>query len=107
MDWPKIVRRCFESDRVYYSGHARREMRAEEFGPIADQEVFEAIGTAEVVEVYPEDRPFPSALLLGWTTTKRPLHVVCAYDEAEDHTVIVTVYQPDPTRWEEFRRRTR
>ena len=68
MHWPETIRRCFEVDRGLYSGHARHEMRQEEFGPI---------------------------------------HAVCAYDSEADRVVIVTVYHPDPRRWENYRRRKR
>ncbi len=105
MNWPETVRRCFDLDRVLYSGHARREMRTDEFGPISDREVYEAICAGEVIESYPDDTPFPSVLFFGMTGANRPLHVVCAYDRQDDWAVIVTVYQPDPTLWEDYRRR--
>ena len=60
MHWPETIRRCFEADRVLYSGHARHEMRQEEFGPITDQELYEAICTGEVSETYPDDTPYPA-----------------------------------------------
>jgi hypothetical protein len=82
-------------------------MQEEEFGLITDQEVYEAICTGEVIETYPDDTPYPSVLLFGMTATKRPLHTVCAYDDEADRVVIVTVYQPDPRRWEDYRRRKR
>jgi len=42
-----------------------------------------------------------SPLLSG----RRPLHVVAAYDEVGHEIVVVTVYHPDPDRWEDNRRR--
>jgi hypothetical protein len=107
MNWPETIRRCFDAEKVLYSGHARREMQHEEFGPIADQEVYEALQTAEVIETYPDDTPYPSVLIFGTTVADRPLHVVCAYDIDENLMVIVTVYQPAPDRWEHYRRRKR
>jgi hypothetical protein len=107
LDWPDIIRRCFDEDRVLYSGHARREMQEEEFGSITDQEVYEAICRSEVIETYPDDTPYPSVLIFGMTDANRPLHVVCAYDKGDDRVVVVTVYQPDPDRWEDNRRRKR
>jgi len=53
----------------------------------------------------PEDRPYPRCLILG-RAAGRPLHVVCAPVTAERKLVIITVYQPDPARWDpELRRR--
>jgi hypothetical protein len=80
-------------------------MRLEEFGPIQEPQVFEAIQAGEVIESYPEDQPYPSVLILGRTLAGRALHVVCAYDEEDDLAVVITVYEPDPARWIDFRRR--
>ena len=80
-------------------------MVAEEFGVITDQEVGEAAGTAELLEEYPEDRPYPSCLLLGMTRSGRPLHLVAAIDETAPQVILITVYQPDPRKWEGYRRR--
>ena len=107
MNWPETIRRCFDSNKVFYSGHARREMQEERFGPITDQEVYEAICSGEVIEAYPDDTPYPSVLIFGTTGANRPLHAVCAYSSEDDQVVIVTVYQPDPNRWEDYRRRKR
>jgi hypothetical protein len=37
------LRFCFTSNRTLYTRHPREEMRLEEFGPICEQEVFEAV----------------------------------------------------------------
>ena len=107
MDWVGIIRRCFETDSVLYSGHARREMKQEEFGEIAEHEVYEAIANCEVLEEYPDDKPYPSALFFGMTKAYRPIHVVCAYNEGGQQAIIVTVYHPDPERWDNYRSRKR
>lgn len=105
MDWSATVRRCFDSDRVLYTGHARREMRREESGLISDSEIHQAISQGETIETYPEDTPYPSALLHGTTDASRPLHAVCAYDEEGDRLIVVTVYEPSRERWLDYRRR--
>ena len=63
--------------------HARYEMENEEFGRIVEREVYEDTYNGEVIEEYPDDKPYPSALIFGKTTTDRPLHMVCAYAEVE------------------------
>ena len=80
-------------------------MLAEEFGIITDGEVGEAMASPEPLEEYPDDRPYPSCLFLGFTKAGRPLHLVAAHDEAGREIVVVTVYHPDPDRWEDYRRR--
>ena len=105
VDWIQKIQRCFGSDSVFYTSHAKFEMENEEFGRILDHEVHEAICTGEVIEKYPEDQPYPSALILGSTKANRPLHIVVAYNKEEEMAIIITVYQPDPNRWIEYKRR--
>ncbi len=80
-------------------------MLAEEFGIITDHEVGEAMESPEMLEDYPDDRPYPSCLLLGFTKADRPLHLVAAFDEATGRIIVVTVYHPDTDRWDDYRRR--
>ena len=42
---------------------------------------------------------------LGWVSN-RPIHLVVADEPVEGHTIVVTVYEPDPEQWEPgFQRR--
>ncbi len=52
-----------------------------------------------MIERYPDDTPYPSALVLGFVAA-RPLHVVVALDGAGPHAYIITVYEPHATRFE-------
>jgi hypothetical protein len=61
--------------------------------------------TGKIIENYAEDEPYPSCLIYGRTKQNRPLHVVCAYSEDEELSIVITVYQPHPERWIEFSRR--
>jgi len=105
MNWIQKIRKCFESDSIFYTRHAKFEMENEQFGRILDHEVYEAICGGEVIEEYPEDKPYPGALIFGRTTAGRPLHIVCAYNKEEDLAIIITVYHPNPDLWIEYRRR--
>lgn len=105
MNWIDIARECFDANKILYSGHAIREMREEEMGIITDQDVYEAVCNGEIIETYPDDLPYPSVLVFGFTGRKRPLHAVCAYNILDGLMIIVTVYQPDPGRWEDYKRR--
>lgn len=71
---------------------------------IAVHEVTHAIRTADVIEDYPDDKYGPSYLLLGTTSNGRPLHVQCSYP-SRPVLKIITLYEPDPDLWIEFRRR--
>lgn len=65
------IRSAFRSNFVFYTTHSREKMESEEFGIISDAEIFEAVLSAEIIEEYPNDRPYPSCLLLGTTSTKK------------------------------------
>lgn len=99
------IQHCFEHDKVLYSRHAKFEMEDEKFGIIFDNDIDHAIADGVIIEEYPEDKPFPSVLILGETAVCRPIHLVCAYDGNEDTTIIVTAYQPDPEQWYQNRER--
>jgi hypothetical protein len=60
------------------------------------------VGRSEVIEDYPEDKYGPSCLIFGYTKAGWPLHVQCGYPSASLITII-TLYQPDPDRWINFR----
>jgi hypothetical protein len=69
---------------------------------IAVQEVREAVATAEIIEDYPNDKYGPSCLILGFTSVQRPLHIQCSYP-SRPIVKIVTLYEPDPDLWIDFR----
>lgn len=80
-------------------------MLNEEFGLISDAEVEQAILSGIIIEDYPEDKPYHSLLILGRTHSGRPLHTVAAWSEEENICILVTVYEPDPDLWIEFKTR--
>lgn len=92
---------------------AKIEKRQYEFSKHAvDQSIIRDIGVAEledaitgqceVIEDYPEDKYGPSCLILGYTKTGRPLHIQCSYP-SRDLVKIITLYEPDPDLWIDFR----
>jgi Domain of unknown function (DUF4258) len=65
---------------------------------ISEAEVEHAIASGTVFESYPNDTPYPSALLLGHAGIKA-IHVVYADVVNENLRIIITVYEPDPEIW--------
>jgi hypothetical protein len=65
-------------------------------------ELREAIANGEVIEDYPDDKYRPSFLIFGRTAAGRPLHVQCSYP-ARPIVKIITLYEPDPTLWTDFK----
>ena len=72
---------------------------------ISTSAVEEAVERGEIIENYPADKCGPSCLILGFTADRRPLHIQCTYP-LRDPVKEITLYQPDPDQWIEFRRRS-
>jgi hypothetical protein len=82
---------------LVYRVHALQRMVERD---IPEEAVAEVVSRGKVIESYPEDKPYPSRLLLGWVNKgqgARPIHVVSATTEHE--IIIITVYEPDPAQW--------
>jgi hypothetical protein len=72
---------------------------------VDEKDVRSVLETGEIIEVYPEDTPYPSRLILGWLES-RPLHVVAADNIAYNETIVITVYEPEQDKWSlNFKRR--
>jgi len=73
---------------------------------VSVQEMHEAVANGEIIEDYPDDKYGPSCLILGFTQAGRPLHIQCSYP-SRPLVKIITLYEPDPAQWIDFRvRRT-
>ena len=91
-----------EAPRLTFRVHAMSRMFERDIS-VADVRHVLAIG--DIIELYPEDQPYPSRLVLGYVNN-RPLHVVAAYNERENQIITITVYQPEADKWDEtFRMR--
>ena len=66
---------------------------------IARETIIAAAGSYEVVEAYPEDKYFPSYLVLA-THYEEGFHILFATDVEGTNVRIVTAYRPSPDEWE-------
>ena len=95
------IRQQLAAGQFDFSRHAFRRTVERN---ISEEDIRTAGAQAEIIEEYPEDKYSPSVLMLGFTSAGRPLHIqVSAADS--DATRIVTLYEPDPSEWVEFRKR--
>jgi hypothetical protein len=79
---------------LHFSGHATIQMFKRE---ISVENVQAVLRTGKVIKNYPDDKPYPSILILGFVES-RPLHLVASTDEFEN-CYIITAYEPDPEIW--------
>jgi hypothetical protein len=71
---------------------------------ISELEIKWAGGHARIIEDYPDDKYSPSCLLLGFTETRRPLHIQVSYADS-DMVKIITIYEPRENEWVNYSRR--
>ena len=88
--------------RVRITDHAHEEAQADN---LSFDEVFFSVLQGEIIEEYPEDKPYPGCLIYGDTFLGEPVHSVWAYNQANQWAVLITVYRPDPKRWINWRKR--
>jgi hypothetical protein len=81
--------------------HARERMA--ERG-VSTEDLIRLITNGEIIEDYPDDFPYPSALILGYTL-EASFHAVAA--KGRNMVKIVTVYQADEEKWLNHRTRKR
>lgn len=65
---------------------------------ISISDVVDLITIAETIKDYPDDKPYPSRLLLGFKNGI-PLHIVVATNIVDDQIIVVTAYIPDNAIW--------
>ncbi|PIQ97661.1 MAG: hypothetical protein COV67_03040 [Nitrospinae bacterium CG11_big_fil_rev_8_21_14_0_20_56_8] len=90
-----MLRGAVREHRIHWHQHALE--RFLERG-ILRAEVLSAIMQGEVIENYPEDRPYPSCLILN--IGEEPVHVVAAVDPEGEIGHIITAYRPDSDHFE-------
>jgi len=82
--------------RVLWTYHVN--MRLWQRG-IASDAVLAAASSYEIIEEYPRDKYLPSYLVRA-THANMVFHVLFAVDAAGDNVRVVTMYVPDPDRWD-------
>jgi len=91
-----------DPERLIFRVHAIQRMFQH---GVTVEDVRQVLATGETIENYPDDTPYPSRLVLG-RLRSRPLHVVFAENKAMREIIVITVYEPDPDRWDsDFKRR--
>ena len=99
MEILKAIRRKIRAGQVEFSQHATDQSIIR---GISMQDFRDAMERSEVIEDYPQDKYGPSCLILGFTLSQRPLHIHCSYP-MRPIIKIITLYEPEPSRWIEFK----
>lgn len=67
---------------------------------ISQNVILEVVINGEIIETYPDDKPFPSCLIFKFIGDI-PYHVVAGFNLHNEKTYIITVYNPDLNRFKQ------
>lgn len=103
MDIKNIIN-AIRASCVRITDHADEE--AVDDNPTFD-EIYSSIIQGEIIEYYPDDKPYPICLIFGRNFVGEPIHSVWAYNPENEWAVLITVYRPDPDRWIDWKVRVK
>ncbi|MFC1601446.1 DUF4258 domain-containing protein [Candidatus Sumerlaeota bacterium] len=103
MDLEQIIN-AIQASRVRITDHADEEAFDDR---LTYEEIYYSVIHGAVIEDYPEDKPYPSCLILGRSVSGEPIHSVWAYNPESCWAVLITVYRPDPERWIDWKVRVK
>ncbi|NIA31611.1 MAG: DUF4258 domain-containing protein [Actinobacteria bacterium] len=98
----KEIIQAIIKDRIRITDHAYEEVHSDS---LSFDEIFASVVNGEIIEDYPNDKPFPSCLIFGNNFKNEPIHSVWAYNQENKWSVLITVYRPDPKRWIDWKLR--
>ncbi len=99
MEFVDAILTKIEKGQFEFSQHATEQSITRRISLL---EFREAVSQSEVIEDYPDDKYGPSCLLLGFTSSRRPLHIQCSYP-SRPLLKIITLYEPNPQKWMDFK----
>ena len=91
-----FIRDCLRGGRILWTYHVNMRL-GQRF--IARETIIAAAESYEIVEAYPDDKYFPSYLLLG-RQGEETFHALFGTDVDGQNVRVVTAYYPSPEEWE-------
>lgn len=91
----EILKGLVQDNKIKWSVHCLERMGERD---ISRDDVKNCICNGEVIEDYPDDFPYPSCLVFGYTVVNNILHVVVGTNGKE--LFIITSYFPNSDKFE-------
>ena len=92
----KAIIESIKADRIWITDHADEEANNE---LISLKMARESVSTGEIIEQYPNDKPYPSCLIFSRLENGDPIHTIWAFNKEMNSSVLITMYRPDPQKW--------
>ena len=91
-----FIRDCLRDGRILWTYHVNMRL-GQRF--ITRETIIAAVESYEIVEAYPDDKYFPSYLLLG-RRGEEAFHALFGTDVDGQNVRVVTAYYPSSDEWE-------
>ena len=88
-------KRLCRDGKIHWTEHALKRMQVR---GISRADVKNCIMNGEIIEQYPDDYPYPSALIFGHALDGKIIHVICGLDE---EIYFITAYEPTTEKFME------
>jgi hypothetical protein len=92
----EAILESIKTDRIRITDHADEEAGNDQ---VSLKKARESISTGEIIEQYPDDKPYPSCLIFSKLANGDPIHTVWAFNNETNSSVLITIYRPDPQKW--------
>ena len=90
----EVIKPLCNEDNTILTNHVRVKMK--ERGIVYD-DIETSVLSGEIIAQYEDDKPFPSCMILGYTSKGQPLHAVVSINE--NTLWIITEYFPSDDVW--------
>jgi hypothetical protein len=90
------IRQLVKSAKIKWSTHCLERMQERDISIV---DIEQCILSGEIIEDYPDDFPYPSCLIFGYTVNKKIIHVIVGTDESLLY--VITAYYPNTTKFME------
>ena len=91
-----FITACVRQRSIFWTYHVNMRLQRRS---IARQAILNAVDTFEIIEAYPEDKYFPSYLVLA-NDSGEVFHILFATDVDGENVRLVTAYRPSPDEWD-------
>lgn len=89
------IQKLNQPEKIAVTEHARLRLHERN---ICMDDIINGINTGEIIKQYPDDKPLPSCLILGFSVKSQYIHIVVSCDA--EFIYLITAYFPNSDVWE-------
>ena len=91
----EIISMC-KDETIILTNHVNERMKERD---IKYEDLIIAILNGKIIEQYEDDKPYPSCLIMGYTSDNKPLHIIAGVESGM--IWLITSYYPTIIKWED------